>query len=397
MKIIHFDCFSGISGDMTLGAFIDAGMPIGKLRGELEKLKVDGYTLSAKKVMKCGITGTKATVRIKKTMPARDRRYKDIVKVIEKSKLVAGVKETALLIFERIAKAESKVHNVAIDKVHFHEVGAVDSIVDIVGAAICFDQMDIGLVSSSPVNIGSGSIKTSHGVLPVPAPATALLLKGIPTYAGGPQKELTSPTGAAIIKAMATSFGPQPFMTCEKVGTGAGGYDFDHWPNIMRVFIGEAEDNVKGETLLELATNIDDMNPERYSVVTELLFAAGALDVTLTPVQMKKGRPGITLTVLSGLKNGAAMRDILFAHTTTLGIRQNHVSRVSLPRVIKKVKTKYGMIEVKIAGLPNGGKKIAPEFESVKKAAEKMNAPFDDVYREVLAKARIDVSYTLGL
>jgi len=390
MKACWFDCFSGISGDMTLGAMVDAGLGIGKLRSELKKLKLGGYTISASKVKRCGIAGTKVTVRLTKKSN-HHRLYPDIVKMIGKSGLPVDVRDRALRIFEKLAQAESKVHREPVEKVHFHEVGAVDSIVDIVGASIGFCELGIDEVLASAVNAGSGTVKTSHGILPVPAPATAFLLVGIPTYSEGPHLELTTPTGASILKSECVRFGPMPMMTVERIGHGAGGHDFSDRPNITRLFIGETEavgraDNVKvkEENLLELVTNIDDMNPETFPSVFEALFLAGALDVTITPTQMKKGRPGVCLAVLCRPENSGAIEKIMFEQTSTLGIRRREVIRASLPRRIRKVKTSYGVIDVKVAQLPDGKTKSAPEFESVRKAAAKQKVSFETVYRAAL-------------
>lgn len=388
MKTCWFDCFSGISGDMTLGALVDAGLPVAKLRSELKKLKLTGYTIIASKVKRCGISATKVTVRLTKKSK-RHRLYPDIVKMIGESGLSTDVKDKALDIFRELARAESKVHGAPMDKVHFHEVGAVDSIIDIVGASIGFCELGIGEVQASAVNTGSGTVNTEHGLLPVPAPATAFLLKGIPAYAEGPQLELTTPTGASILKSQCAIFGPMPTMTIERIGHGAGGHDFDHRPNITRLFIGTSATDgktarTKEERLLELITNIDDMSPETIPSVFDALFEAGALDVTITPIQMKKGRPGVSLAVLCSPENGGAMEKIVFEQTSTLGIRKREVARVSLPRRIKKVKTEFGVIEVKVARLPDGKEKSAPEFESVRTAAVKHKVSFEAAYRAAL-------------
>ncbi|VAX21113.1 hypothetical protein MNBD_NITROSPINAE04-2246 [hydrothermal vent metagenome] len=388
MKLAYFDCFSGISGDMALGAMVDVGLPIAKLRSELKKLNLDGYTISASKVKRCGIAGTKVTVRLTKKS-THHRLYPDIVKMIEKSGLSDEVKKRALDIFGKLAQAESKVHGEPMEKIHFHEVGAVDSIVDIVGASIGFCELGIGEVQASAINAGSGTVKTSHGILPVPAPATAFLLEGVPAYAEGPQLELTTPTGASILKSQCVRFGPLPMMTVERIGHGAGGHDFADRPNITRLFIGETEavgkiGEVKVERLLELVTNIDDMNPEAIPSVFDALFTAGALDVTITPIQMKKGRPGVCLSVLCEPDKSVEMEKILFEQTSTLGVRRREVRRASLPRRIKKVKTRYGVVEVKVAQLPDGKEKSAPEFTSVRKAAVKNKVSFETVYRAAL-------------
>jgi len=372
---------------MTLAAFLDAGLSIAKLRRELKKLKVDEYSLAASKVTRQGIAGTRFKVKLKKSKIKSHRHYPDIVRIIGRSGLDDGVKERALAIFETIARAESRVHATPVEKVHFHEVGAVDSIVDIVGAAIAFEELAIDEVAASPLNLGSGSVQTEHGVLPVPAPATALILEGVPTYSEGAGRELTTPTGAAILKTLAGKFGPQPLMTVKKTGHGAGGAELAGRPNILRLFIGETE-GAPGETrLMELQTNIDDMNPQIYPLVSEMLFKAGALDVFITPIQMKKGRPASLLTVLCPPGASGKLEQIIFKNTSTLGIRRLEVSRVCLERGYAQVKTRYGPVQVKIGLLPGGASKSAPEFESVAKAASRHNVPFDAVYREALKAA----------
>ena len=386
MKLAHFDCFCGISGDMTLGAFVDAGLSIAKLRSELAKLKVEGYTITAKKVKRCGISATKVTVKVDQSTNEKSRNYSDIIKIISTSKLSKKVTTTALDIFKTIAKAEAKVHSEKIENVHFHEVGAVDSIVDIVGAAIAINELGIDEISAGPVNTGSGTVKTSHGILPVPAPATALLLQSVPSYAQGPECELTTPTGAAILKTLCKKFGQQPMMTTESVGCGAGGHEFADRPNIVRVFIGKSSPDIRHDHLVELKTNIDDMNPQAYNVASQFLFDAGALDVTIAPVFMKKGRPGTLLAVLCTPDKANKLEEILFIHTSTLGVRRYDVNRTYLPRKIIKVKTEFGAIEVKVAALPDGTQKRMPEYESVKKAASKHSVPFETVFRSAMEK-----------
>jgi hypothetical protein len=382
MTIAYLDCFAGVSGDMTLGAMIDAGLSLRRLRSELKKLPVDGYTLSATSVVKKGVTATKLTVTVKKSAMKGHRHYSDIVAMIEQSTLAEPVKATALAIFHTVAVAESAVHNAPIEKVHFHEVGAVDSIVDIVGAAIGYHALGITTLYVSPVNVGSGTVNTAHGILPVPAPATALILRGIPTYAAGDAKELTTPTGAAIVKTLATCFGPQPPMVIATIGTGAGGYDLTDRANTLRLSLGAAAAAPQPvDALVELETAIDDMNPQRYGDLSEKLFAAGALDVTLTPTQMKKGRPGVIVAVLSTPATSGQLLTLLLAETTTLGVRRRMIDRISLPRRFETVATSYGPVTVKIATLPDGTEKSAPEYDSVLKVANTHNVPFEWVYR----------------
>jgi len=390
MKIAYFDCFSGASGDMVIGAMIDAGLSIEHLESEISKLDLTGYNISALPANKCGVSSVKFDVDVDISKQKSHRHYKDIAAMIERAPLADAVKAIALKIFRVIGDAEAEVHGVPLEKVHFHEVGAVDSIVDIVGAAIGFVALGIDEVYASAVNTGSGTVKTDHGILPVPAPATALILRDVPNYAEGPAKELCTPTGAAIIKAMAKSFGPRPMMKLTTVANGAGGHDFNDRPNVLRLFIGEKTEAEVASTpgliverLVELSTNIDDMNPQFYGAIMESLFEAGALDVTLSPIQMKKNRPATLLWVLCKPENMAALEMLIFKRTTTLGIRRNHIERVSLPREIVKVPTKYGEIEVKVATLPNGSVKKTPEYESVKKAAEKTGATFEEVYKAV--------------
>lgn len=388
MKIAYFDCFSGISGDMTLGAFVDAGLSFDLLKNEIARTGLQGYGIAASKVKKNGFSATKVDVAVDESAVKGHRHYPDIVKIIEKNGLKPEVKEIALNVFRLIADAEAEAHGVPLEKVHFHEVGAVDSIVDVVGAAVGFVELGIREVYSSPVNVGSGTVKTDHGVLPVPAPATAHILRGISTYADGPQMELTTPTGAAILKAMAKTFGGQPAMNVTAVGMGAGTRDFPGRPNILRIFLGDKNgSSVLEERLIEISTNIDDMNPQIYPLIAEKLFTAGALDVTFIPAVMKKGRPATLIEVLCAPDKSEEAQRILFADTTTLGVRIREVTRVCLPRQIRKVATEYGEIEVKMATLPDGGVKTAPEYESVKKAAEKNGVTFDTVYRAVLRYA----------
>lgn len=393
MKLAYFDCFSGISGDMTLGALVDAGLSARKLRAELKKLKVEGYTISVAKTMKCGIAATKVTVKVKHPGKQKHRHYPDITRIVEKSALSAKVKEKALSIFRVIAEAEATTHGTTVDRVHFHEVGAIDSIVDVVGAAVGLVELGIDEIYASAVNTGSGIVRAAHGVMPVPAPATALILKDAPTYAEGPEKELATPTGAAILKALGQSFGPRPMMTTSAIGYGAGGYDFADWPNVLRVSIGDVEhealsdmenSGLDEELLVELSTNIDDMSPQFFPPLSERLFEAGALDVALAPIQMKKGRAGFALEVLCHPRDSVLLEEMIFSGTSTLGIRRRIVERVSLPRKIVKVRTKYGVIEIKVAENPGGSVKAAPEFESLKKAADNKDVPLETVRRAAM-------------
>ncbi|MDH5511508.1 MAG: nickel pincer cofactor biosynthesis protein LarC, partial [Nitrospinota bacterium] len=369
MTLAYLEACSGVSGDMTLGAMVDAGLPLEKLKAELAKLDVDGYVLTAEKTRRKGIAATKVTVRLEDDAQGGHRHYPLIIGIIEKSTLDPKVKDIAKRIFATLGEAEAAVHDTTLERVHFHEVGAVDSIVDIVGAAIGFCELGIDEMAVSAINTGHGTVHTEHGTLPVPAPATAMILLGVPTYAAGPAVELTTPTGAAIVKTMGVFFGPQPMMTARIIGAGAGGMELEDRPNILRLFIGQRSTGLISERLIEISTNIDDMNPQAFPGVMERLFAAGALDVSLIPVQMKKGRPAYILAALAEPGVRVKMETIIFQSTTTLGLRISEVERVSLPRRIVEVQTRYGPITVKMALLPDGGQKAAPEFESVREAA----------------------------
>src|SRR5438270_5415934 len=299
MKLAYFDCFSGISGDMTLGALLDAGCDVEQLRGELRGLQVAGWELSAEKVWKNGMAATYA--RVKTEDQQKHRSLSAILGILENSQLAAPVRERAAAVFRKLGEAEARVHDVPLDKIHFHEVGAVDAIVDIVGACIGFHALGIEKFACSPLNVGGGTAKMAHGVLPVPAPATANLLQGKPTYSNGVARELVTPTGAAIVATLCDSFGPQPAMNVSAIGYGAGTADLEGQPNVVRIMIGEAtEKTVAGfdEEISVIEANLDDMNPQIYGYFQEKALTAGALDVYTTPVQMKKNRPGILLTLL---------------------------------------------------------------------------------------------------
>ncbi|MDH5478076.1 MAG: nickel pincer cofactor biosynthesis protein LarC [Nitrospinota bacterium] len=382
MTLAYLEAYSGISGDMTLGAMVDAGLDVETLRSQLARLSVDGYTLLSEKTKRKGIAATKVTVRLEQGAHTGHRHYPQIMDIIKRSDLDPKVKEIASAIFTTLGLAEAAVHNTTLEKVHFHEVGAVDSIVDIVGAAIGFCALGIDEVVVSAVNTGHGTVATEHGLLPVPAPATARILMGVPTYASGPAVELTTPTGASIVKTMGAAFGPQPSMTVRLLGCGAGGKELEDRPNILRLFIGERSSLLARERLLEISTNIDDMNPQGYPGLSDKLFAGGALDVTLAPVLMKKGRPAHILTVLINPKDRMVVEKIILEDTTSLGLRIVEVERVSAQRRMVEVQTSCGPVLVKLAALPGGGEKAAPEFESVRVAAAATNTPYDTLYWE---------------
>lgn len=383
-KTAYFDCFSGISGDMTLGALVDAGVPLEQLRAALRGLDVPGWEISAEKVWKNGMAATCVHVRTKDT--ATHRSLTTILGILERSPLAAPVKEQASAIFRRLGEAEATVHDVPLEKIHFHEVGAVDAIVDIVGSCVGFAALGIETFACSPLNVGGGTAKMAHGVLPVPAPATARLLLNKPTYSNGVQKELVTPTGAAIVATLCGTFGPQPPMSVNAIGYGAGTADLTEQPNVLRLMVGEAvvQSATAQETICVLEANFDDMNPQVYGYFLEKALAAGALDVFATPVQMKKNRPGMLVTVLCRPEDESKFQQLLFAETTTLGVRSTLATRRVLPREWVSVPTRYGDVRVKVARLNGKIQQASPEFEDCRKLAEAKSVPLQQVMEEAL-------------
>lgn len=379
MKVAYFDCFSGVSGDMILGALIDAGLDPDALKKALAGLRLSGYEISVNKVVKNGIAATRFNVMV--SGHQHGRHLSDILDIINTSSLNELVKQSAADIFRKIGRTEAGIHNVDIEKIHFHEVGAVDSIVDVTGACIAFDLLGIQDVYCSRINVGEGFVNTAHGVLPVPAPATASLLRDVPVYSSGVQAELATPTGAAIMTHFSRCFGPLPEIKIRSVGYGAGMKDLQH-PNLLRVFIGEDEIKSGRETILSLETNIDDMNPEFYGHVIERLLDAGALDAYVAPIIMKKTRPGTLFTVLAHEDAADDIAKIIFEETTTAGIRYQKMERLILNREIKRIATRYGDIAVKI--LIDGDRiyTISPEYEDCRRAAKERGVPLKRVYEE---------------
>jgi pyridinium-3,5-bisthiocarboxylic acid mononucleotide nickel chelatase len=385
MKLAYFDCFSGISGDMTLGALVDAGVSLEQLRGELMDLNILGWDLSAEKVWKNGMSATFVKVRTEDIQTHRS--LSTILEIFEKSKLSKTVKDRAADIFRKLGEAEASVHDVPLEKIHFHEVGALDAIVDIVGACIGFAALAIDKFACSALNIGGGTAKMAHGVLPVPAPATARLLLGKPTYSNGVQKELVTPTGAAIVATLCDTFGPQPAMNASAIGYGAGAADLEGQPNVMRLTVGEVSQHHEvgsQDTIRVLEANIDDMNPQIYGYFLEKALAAGALDVFTTPVQMKKSRPGILITVLCKPHEEDKFQEMLFAETTTLGVRSTRAQRRVLPREWVKVTTQFGEVRIKVARVAGQVRQASPEFEDCRKLAEEKNVPLQKVIDEAM-------------
>ena len=384
-KIAYFDCFSGISGDMVLGALLDLGVPSEVLLEELKKIPVEGYSIRVQKEQRGLITGTRVIIDVDH-QPART--FRDIEVLIQRSGLGETVKERTLKIFYNIARAESRVHNLPVSEVHFHEVGAVDSILDVAGAVIGLHCLEIDRIRSSPVPIGRGFVQTHHGLLPLPAPATVLLLEGIPVFGTDAERELVTPTGAAILSSLAEAYGPVPEMKLLSSGHGVGSHPASDPPNLLRMLVGTSRSPLESKHLLMLETNIDDMNPEFYGYVIEKLFALGALDTTLTPVQMKKNRPGVVLGVLiePALKSGALQ--LIFKETTTLGVRIHEVERVELTRRLETIQTPYGQCQVKRVMVPDGEPRVIPEYEECRRIADEHGIPIQEVYGEVRRLAR---------
>ncbi len=383
-KIAYFDCFSGISGDMTLGVLVDLGLKIDVLKDELSKLNLNGYKISFNKIQKHGISATKVDIELNDHDHHHGRHLGDIIKLISESQLDEDVKSTAKRIFNRLGEAEAKVHNVDIEKIHFHEVGAVDSILDIVGSAIGIKALGIEKIYSSPLPLGQGFAKSSHGVIPIPAPATVELLRGIPAKPSEVYAELVTPTGAAIISTLAERFGPMPDMVIENIGYGAGTKELVEQPNLLRVIVGTSKDIYENDNVNVIETNIDDMSPQIYDLLMEKLFAIGALDVFLTPIIMKKNRPAIKLTVLvenSKLQDACAC---IISETTTMGVRIYEVNRKKLNREMREIETKYGKVSVKLGKIGDDIIKIIPEYDDCKQLAQKNNVPIMKIHQAVL-------------
>lgn len=385
MKIISYDCFSGISGDMNLGAMIDLGVEKSFLINELNKLNLKGWELEVIKDQRHGITGTKVTVKQTRHEHAH-RHMSDIEKIINDSELSSNTKELSKKIFMKIAVAEAKVHNTSVDHVHFHEVGAVDSIIDIVGAAICFNSLNVEGVHVSTVELGSGFVKCDHGKLPVPAPATVEIIKGIPVKKGGVDFEATTPTGAAILAALGTDFSAGLPLKIEKTAYGVGQKDNHDVPNLLRVFLGEAiSETEPGHNALHLECNIDDMNPEYYDFISDKLFSAGASDVFLSNIIMKKGRPGIVLNVLCESESADTIKQIIFTESTTLGIRTFPFRKETLVRKFVTIDTIYGEVKIKRSYYKDKEVSFKPEYDDCKRIASEKGIPLKEVYNNVMA------------
>lgn len=372
MKILYYDCFAGISGDMNLGALIDLGVDANYLTTELKKLNIEGFHLEIRTDQRRGITGTKAEVVIENQENEKHRHLRHVEEIINNSSLPEQVKINALRIFDLIAVAEAKVHNISKQAVHFHEVGALDSIADIVGAAICLDYLNVDKVMSSPIQLGGGTVRCAHGIMPVPAPATAEIVKNIPVKTGLVNHEATTPTGAAILVATVDEFTDQINLPITKTAYGIGNRDSEV-PNVLRVHLLEdakVVQDVDTEEATLLESNIDDMNPEHYDFILEQLFRAGASDAWLVPIIMKKSRPAIQLSVLCKSELAEKLKAIIFVHSTSIGIREYHVRKNVLRREESNLETTYGPVRIKQSFYDGKLVHSKPEFDDCKKLAE---------------------------
>lgn len=398
MRLLYFDCISGISGDMTLGALIQAGADPDAIRARVIGLPLEPFEFVVEDVETHGIHALRVTVRAEASAVVRT--YAHIRAMLEEADLPEGARNIAQRIFRRLAEAEAAVHHRDIEQVVFHEVGAVDSIVDITGAAVALDQLRIDRMFASPVPTGLGMTKTQHGMTPIPAPAVVELLRGAPLFSRGTPMELVTPTGAAILAAMVEGYGDLPTMRVESVGYGAGTLR-EEFPNVLRVLIGEGDatarpaethdpapdvDTLTAEVMLE--TNVDDLNPELYPYVLERLFAAGAQDAWLTPIVMKKGRPAVTISVLCAPMRADALRRVLFRESGTLGVRTSPMYKQALERDWIEVETRGGTVRVKVGTLEGHPVTVAPEYEDCVAAAREAGIPARDVYEEATRLAR---------
>lgn len=377
---LHIDAFSGVSGDMFLGALVDAGVPLYILKKGLKSLGIKGYRLRAQQVIRNSIRATKVDVDIHKGF-TKPLSLSAIRKTLGNSRLPEAIRSQALHTFQLLAEAEGTVHGQDLNKVHFHEVGVIDSLVDVVGTLLGFAHLNITAVSFSPINLGAGTISTAHGLLPVPGPAVAHMAKGIPVLSNGPAIEFTTPTGIALIKTLSQDCKPLPPLTPQTVGYGAGTADPHGWPNVLRVFVGshDSESVNHTERVFQLETNIDDMNPQLYELIMARLFEAGALDVTLTPTIMKRSRPGTIVTVIAYSQNLQTLQSLLFSETSTLGIRIQEMDRAILPRSFQTIKLLGGSVRMKIAGLGEGRSKVTPEYRDCVTVAERTNQPVQTI------------------
>jgi uncharacterized protein (TIGR00299 family) protein len=390
MRVAYLDAFSGLAGDMIVGALLDCGLEIAALERELAKLAVDGYAIRRERRERSGIVATKFVVDVRGARARAEaghshRPFRAIRELIRESDLRPRVCELALQVFVRLAEAEGKVHGVEPDDVEFHEVGAVDAIVDVVGAAWAIDALGIGELIVSPLPLGSGMVQSAHGPLPIPGPATVELLRGFAVRMGDGAGELVTPTGAAIVAALGRPGALPERLVVERVGYGAGDRDLADRPNLLRVLLGERGAGVGVDSLLLLETNLDDLNPELYEHVMERLFGEGARDVFFAPIHMKKNRPAVLLSVLADPARRDALTRVLFDETSTLGVRVSPVERLRIEREIREVETRFGRVRVKIGKDPGGAVNVAPEYEDCKRVANAAGVPLKLVYQEATA------------
>ena len=386
MKIAYLDCFAGASGDMFLGALLDAGLALDELRTALSTLPLQGYTLRVEKEERNHLFGTRFIVEVEKDrQPARS--FADIKAIIDAAGLSRWVKETSTRIFEDLALEEGKIHDRPPEKIHFHEVGALDSIVDIVGAVFGMESLGLASLYASPLPLGSGFVETQHGRIPLPAPATIALLKGIPVYDSGVRAELVTPTGAALLKGLACSFGAMPPMVVEQVGYGVGSRELPDRPNLLRILVGRDTEEHRTETVAVMEANVDDTNPEWLGFLMERLFSAGALDVLFCPVQMKKGRPAVLIQVIGKPHQKDRLMEILFQESTTLGVRYQMMQRKILAREEAEIDSPWGKMKVKKISRPDGLFQLLPEYDSCRKIALEKGLPIKDVYAWVISRS----------
>ncbi|MFH1625274.1 MAG: nickel pincer cofactor biosynthesis protein LarC [Pseudomonadota bacterium] len=383
MKVAYFDCSSGISGDMILGALIDLGLPKTKLENELKKLSLGGYEIVYSRETRMEIDGSRVTVFLKEK-DVDHRSFSDIRRLIEESSLDKATKELSTKVFRRLAEAEAKIHGKEVDDIHFHEVGALDSILDVVGSIVGINHFGVDQIYASRIPLGSGLVTCQHGTLPLPAPATLELLKDKPVCQPGIEGELVTPTGAAIITTLTDKFGRMPPMTIRSIGYGVGQRELEEVPNVLRVIMGEDERKKEIDRVTVIETNIDDMNPEIYDFLMERLFEEGALDVSLSPVQMKKNRPSVLLRVICHEEEKPRVIDTSLGESTSLGVRYYEAERLKVPRRMEEVDTELGKVHVKIHGDNDTTVNVSPEYEDCKKIAKERKVPLKRVYTEVI-------------
>ena len=387
MKIAYFDCFSGASGNMILGSMIDAGLSTQGLKEELKKLRLHDVSLKVKKVLKGGIAATLVMVEGEKEK-RHSRNLSELFRIIDQSRLEAVIKEKSREVFKRIASVEAKIHRKPLEEIHFHEIGGLDSVVDIVGGIWGIREMGIEKLYVSRVNVGTGFIKCEHGILPVPAPASLALMRGKPIYSSGVETELLTPTGAVLLTSLGSEFGRMPGMRVEKIGYGAGRDDLPH-PNLLRLIIGREEATAGKEKVMIVETNIDDMNPQFYDHVMERLLGMGVQEVFLTPILMKKNRPGTLLTVICSNQKLPTVIDFLIRETTTIGLRWREEERSCAEREILTLRTKYGEIRFKAARWEGRLVNLSPEYEDCKRLALKKKIPLKEIYEEAKKAERV--------